>query len=446
MVYSKAFYRPNIFFVIFILLLSPLLSFTPVVSAANNLISNPSAEIGNADTWSKNGWGTNNSIYTIESEGQDGGKSLKVTIDSYESGDSRWSFKDVAVMPNTRYTFSGYYKSSVAIEVDMESSLTTGVKNYAWLGDLPASPTSWSQVTYTITTAENTGFVNMYLPIFSVGWVQVDNFLLTSIDSLPVVVPNPNPTPVTPPLPISPIPTPIPAPTPIPTPSTNGFSRPIVSIDFDDGWKNSYTNGFSVLNEFGYRGSANIVTDTAQNPSRYNNQYMNATEIITLRDQGHKIGSHSATHANLVGLNDGQLQNEIANSKFYLEGLLGQPVNYFVTPFCSYNGIVTSYVQQFYTTGMRNCDYDINTKSNFNPYNIKSLPILNTTTLVEIQNILSETKKNNDWLVFMYHEVKPSNGVYSVTQATLRSQMQAIKDSGIVVLPSDEALVEISSQ
>jgi peptidoglycan/xylan/chitin deacetylase (PgdA/CDA1 family) len=440
MMYSKAFFRRSIFFVISFFLMTSTLIFTPKVSASINLISNPSAETGVPTDWFKNSWGTNTAVYTVESDAQDGTKSLKVTMDSYSNGDARWSFKDVPVNPNTQYTFSAYYKSNVPVEVDIDSTLNNGTHKYNWLGDLQASPDTWTQISYSIITATDASTLNIYLPIFSVGWVQVDSVSLTAASDL-VVTPAPNPTPVIP----APAPTPPPIP-PTPIPVTNGFSRPLISIDFDDGWKNAYKNGFPVLNEFGFKGSAMVVTDTTQNPARYNNLYMNANDVIALRDQGHKIGSHTVTHANLAYINETELQSEIINSKYYLEGLLGQSVNYIVTPFCSYNSTVTSLVQQYYSVGMRNCDTNVNTKVNFDKYNVKSLPILNTTTLGELQSIINTAKQNNQWLVLMYHDVKPGTAAYSVTQATLRSQMQAIKDSGIVVIPSEDAIAEIIAQ
>lgn len=428
MVYSKAFFKLNIFFIISFLFIASFLNISTNVSASTNLISNPSAESGPPTDWSKNSWGNNTPIYTVENNGQEGSRSLKVTLNTYTSGDARWSFKDIPVTPNTQYTFSASYKSSVPVEVDMDTTLISGDHSYTWLGDLPVSPNNWTQISYTFTTAANSKSINIYLPIFSVGWVQTDNYSLTTNT-------------VTPPSPI-----PVPTPTPIPDPVPNGFNRPLISIDFDDGWKNAYKNGFPVLNEFGFKGSAMVVTDTIQNPGRYNNLYMNSTEVVNLKNQGHKIGSHSATHVNLVDLNDGQLQSEVVNSKIYLESLLGQPINYFVTPFCSYNEEATDYIKQHYTIGMRNCDSNANTKANFNQYNVNSFPILSTTSLAELQEAISAAKQNNQWLVLMYHEVKPGNSTYSITKANLRSHMQAIKDSGIAVVPSEDAIIEINGQ
>jgi peptidoglycan/xylan/chitin deacetylase (PgdA/CDA1 family) len=426
--YYKAFQKPVFFFIVFGFLLTSFGLFSPQAQAATNLISNPSVEVGTPTDWSKVGWGTNNPVFTLENNGQDGTKSLKVTMNSYSNGDARWSFKDVAVSPNTKYTFSAYYKSNVQLEVDIDSTLTSNSHTYDWLGDIPASPTNWTLVTYTFTTASNAKSVNVFFPIDKVGWIQTDNYSLSTDSTTPP--PNPNPTPT---------------PTPTPVPS-NAFKRPLISIDFDDGWRNAYTSGFPVMNEFGFKGSALIVTDTAKNPANYGNLYMTPTQIVDLKNQGHKIASHSVTHASLVSLNSTQLRNEVVNSKTYLEGLTGQPITYFATPFCDYNATVTNLVKQYYSSGMRNCGDTTNEKPSFDKYNINSFPVLKRTTLTEIKNAINTAKQNNQWLVLMYHEVKSSTDEYSVSQATLRSHLQAIKDSGVAVLPSQDALAEIATQ
>jgi peptidoglycan/xylan/chitin deacetylase (PgdA/CDA1 family) len=314
----------------------------------------------------------------------------------------------------------------VNVEVDMDTTSTSGVHDYSWLGDLGPSETTWQQVTYNFTTSSTASTVNIYLAVFSVGWVQSDNYSLTAnTDTPPVVTPPP-----------------IVSPPPVTT-SPNGFKRALISLDFDDGWKSAYTAGFPIVNQFGFKASAMIITNTTQNPAEYNNEYMTAADVIALRNQGHKIGSHTATHSDLTLVGSAQLRSEIVNSKLYLEGLLGQSVNYFVTPYCSYNSAISTLVSQYYTIGMRNCDDIINTKDNFYKYNVKSLPVLTSTPLSEIKDAINTAKANNQWLVLMYHEIKNGGDDYSITASTLQSHMQAIKDSGVVVIPSEDAVLEI---
>jgi peptidoglycan/xylan/chitin deacetylase (PgdA/CDA1 family) len=55
-------------------------------------------------------------------------------------------------------------------------------------------------------------------------------------------------------------------------------------------------------------------------------------ELRRLSDLGFEIGCHSMTHAYLSDLDDAGLQREIAESKVYLERVLGKPVEHFSCP------------------------------------------------------------------------------------------------------------------
>ena len=84
-----------------------------------NLISNLSFEEGSSG-WTQNKWGDNNANFTIENNGQDGFKSGKVEMTSYNSGDARWSYSPVNVAPNTEYETGFFYKSNVNSYVLMD--------------------------------------------------------------------------------------------------------------------------------------------------------------------------------------------------------------------------------------------------------------------------------------------------------------------------------------
>jgi peptidoglycan/xylan/chitin deacetylase (PgdA/CDA1 family) len=388
--------------------------------AAPNLISNPSVETLSGTSpldWSKVKWGTNNVTYTVPNEGQNGSKSVKVQMNSRTSGDARWQHKAVTVTPNTDYSFSVAYKSNVASEIDIQTTLTNNTNTYTYLDSISPSPTTWATKTVAFKTDASAKVVSIYLPLSAVGFIQSDSYSLTQSGVTP----------------------------PPPTPS-NKFTRPIISIDFDDGWKNAYTAGFPVLDEFGFKGTQNVITDTIDNVQGYGDSYMTSVQIKDLANRGHRIGSHSQTHPSLTTLNSTQLNNEVVGSKTKLEQITGQSINYFVTPYCDYNPTVVALVKTKYSQGMRNCDEPINYKVGYDKYNLHSFIIFKTTTLTEVQNVIDEVKANNGWVIFMYHEVAPSGDDYSLPAAQLRQQLQLMKNSGVTVLPAPDALNEVNPQ
>ncbi|NJS41356.1 polysaccharide deacetylase family protein [Candidatus Gracilibacteria bacterium] len=385
------------------------------VPSGDNLIANNSFEAGNDLGWNNVSWGSNRPTYTIQSNvAADGDYSAQLIMTEYTNGDARWAFANVEVEPNTEYQFSLFYKSNVPVSINMDTTKINGSHQYTWHGNL-SSVSNWTKAEFNFVTAANDSRVNIYIPINSNGIVQTDNYYLKKVTTNP------------------------------PQPSGD-FDRALVSIDFDDGWTSAYTKGFSVLDEFGYKGTAGITTNYVRDQSIYNGTYMTPDMVLDLNNRGHSIASHTLDHANLTTLSAGEVDRQLRESKEYLENLLGESVNYFITPYCSINSSITNIAKTYYPTGIRNCDSYYNTASNFDQYNVKSFPIFKTTTNQEIADALDTAKNNKQWLVLMYHEVNNSGNQYAVTQSKLREQMQLIKDRNLNVVTSESAINEILRQ
>jgi len=67
--------------------------------------------------------------------------------------------------------------------------------------------------------------------------------------------------------------------------------------------------------------------------------YLLPTQIKVLADKGFEIGSHSLTHSLFTAdyMNESQINFELKQSKIYLEGITGKPVNSFCFPSGYYN-------------------------------------------------------------------------------------------------------------
>lgn len=128
----------------------------PTNAVGTNLIQNPSLEqVSPNDAtlalgWSKDNWGTNTPVFTYLTTGQDGVRSGKVQITAYTSGDAKWSFAHVPVVPGTMYQFSEYYQSDVTTELVIEYKNTNNVFSYVSLGNVPAAA-GWTSVSKSFT-------------------------------------------------------------------------------------------------------------------------------------------------------------------------------------------------------------------------------------------------------------------------------------------------------
>lgn len=237
-------------------------------------------------------------------------------------------------------------------------------------------------------------------------------------------------------------------PTTTSTPATHApFSRPLVSFEFDDGWQSAYKYGLPVMKSFGFTPTMYIITDTAQHNADYGvGTYMTPAQIQDWVAQDGDIGAHTVDHADLTTLTLAQAQAEMVNSNAYLmNGLLGESPALFATPYCASNTMVTNLARQYYQ-GMRNCDDPTNKPESWDQYNIHSISIENSTTLTDIQAILADTIASNGWTVLAFHEVgtpiDPTDPTYTVSIAQLTAIAQAVKDSGVTVVSSQQGLNE----
>jgi peptidoglycan/xylan/chitin deacetylase (PgdA/CDA1 family) len=151
-------------------------------TSGSNLIMNGSAETGsgNAATgWSTDSWGGTKATFTRPSGGaEDGSFSLLTTITTAGSGDAKW-YPDVVTVPaSTSCTYSDFYKSSLANEIDIMDS--TG-NNTLFTKQGLAAETAWTPASFTFTTSASTTQIIIY-HLFTPkkgATIQLDNAVLT---------------------------------------------------------------------------------------------------------------------------------------------------------------------------------------------------------------------------------------------------------------------------
>lgn len=102
--------------------------------------------------------------------------------------------------------------------------------------------------------------------------------------------------------------------------------RPIV-ITFDDGYADAYMAAYPILKKYNFSATFYIITGQVGQSER-----MTSGQIIDLYKNGMNIGSHTVSHLNLPSLPADELQRQLADSKQYLEQLLGHKIYDFCYP------------------------------------------------------------------------------------------------------------------
>lgn len=115
--------------------------------------------------------------------------------------------------------------------------------------------------------------------------------------------------------------------------------RPII-ITFDDGYIETHTLAFPLLQEFGMRAVLFVLGDRKITRSYWDLDLglpdvplMSAHQILEMHAAGHEIGSHSMTHSRLPLLSEQDAWEEISRSRILLEILINAPVRSFAYPY-----------------------------------------------------------------------------------------------------------------
>ena len=211
----------------------------------------------------------------------------------------------------------------------------------------------------------------------------------------------------------------------------------LVSLFFDDGWKNQYDVAFPILLKHGFKASFAIITDYIGTGEGVW-EYMSLREIKELANHGMDIAAHTKTHPDLTKLTDEQMREEIFGSKEQLTNL-GFKVRTFVYPYNAWNDTVVSYVKEAgyvcARAGWPEQPFDLESAQPIARYHINPYCITNQ-TLNEFKEIVANATPNRV-VVLTYHHISDEVEEWSTPVKNFAQQMRYLKEAGftVVLLP-----------
>ena len=109
----------------------------------------------------------------------------------------------------------------------------------------------------------------------------------------------------------------------------------LVSITFDDGFRDFYTRAFPVLSRYGYSATMFLPTAYIGEASREfkGSECLSWGEVRELRKAGVEFGSHTVTHPQLRSVSVDQMRDEVGRSKDEIEQKIGERIETFAYPF-----------------------------------------------------------------------------------------------------------------
>jgi peptidoglycan/xylan/chitin deacetylase (PgdA/CDA1 family) len=391
--------------------------------AGPNLLANPDLEAadgtGNSPAWwTPSTWNTvppaTQPKFTWSNDAHSGEHSVRIDVSNYTDGDSKWVPDLVPVKGNTYYNFSDWYKSDRSSAVSVYYVLSTdpdqdhGHWSNLFSGIAPAS--DWTQYKTGFTMPANAIKAQFVHFIAGNGYLETDDYSLTEQASPP------------------------------------GWSKPMISLTFDDGSQGFWDNARQPLIDKGFKTTQYVPTaGLTSNP--HDPFLMTKDEISTLASEGNEIGGHSVTHPFLTQVSDAQLQSELVDSKQVLEAIPGVgTVHNFAYPYGDYDARVISAEEAAGYRSGRSVEEGYNSKLDLEPYDIRVQNMTPNTSLDQFKSWVDYAKAHNYWLVIVYHEVQPDSvprcanlptdpdpclGDYDTTVTSFQSQLDYISSSGL---------------
>jgi peptidoglycan/xylan/chitin deacetylase (PgdA/CDA1 family) len=228
-------------------------------------------------------------------------------------------------------------------------------------------------------------------------------------------------------------------------------SPTVVSLTFDDGSVDHYTQARPLLNAHGMAGTFYV------NSGRLgSSNYMTQAQATTLAGEGHEIAGHTISHADLATLSAADQRIQICDDRTALLGM-GFAVKNFAYPFgsanavsqqttidCGYNsargvgGLVSP-------TGCGSCPYAETVPPANATYVATPASIKTTTTLDQLKGLVTQAEDHaGGWVPLVLHHVCDSCGEeYAITPATLTAFLDWLQPraaAGTVVRTVDQVI------
>jgi len=147
-----------------------------------------------------------------------------------------------------------------------------------------------------------------------------------------------------------------------------------IIITFDDGHYSNYHVALPILLKYKFKAIFFIIA------SRINQPYhLSEDQIIDMANKGMEIASHGLTHKYLLHMDHNEIWHELLESKWILESVVKQSINYFAFPGGHYNENVLKLLKRAGYKGACSCLQGKNAIKT-NPFLLKRIEIRGNVT------------------------------------------------------------------
>ncbi|MFL5828978.1 MAG: polysaccharide deacetylase family protein, partial [Solirubrobacteraceae bacterium] len=247
----------------------------------------------------------------------------------------------------------------------------------------------------------------------------------------------------------------------LPTMASAAVPATTVTLTFDDGLADQYTNALPALNAHGLNGTFYVNSAHVANGS----QYLTWAQVQALAGAGNEIGGHTLDHPDLTTLDPNEAARQVCNDRVNLINQGLQPTD-FAYPFGANNATVQSIVRTCGYNSARalggivtpfdgacssGCPYaETNPPSNL--YAIKTPDsVVSSTSLSDLETLVTQAQSHGGgWVNVVFHDVCDSAcSSRSISPANFSSfldWLQSQQSSGGVAVKTTQQVVGGSFQ
>jgi peptidoglycan/xylan/chitin deacetylase (PgdA/CDA1 family) len=219
-------------------------------------------------------------------------------------------------------------------------------------------------------------------------------------------------------------------------------SAPLVSFTFDDVPDSAYTNGASILEQHGLRGTFYVASGILGSIDTHW-RLINRDQVRALHGRGHEIGCHTFSHVRVDRLDaDGMAQECRSNCAALRELTEGVEATNFCYPFGRASLPRKRELERRYDT-CRGIYEGINAGT----VDLAMLRVIElydrTLTRDKLRRVLRETRERNGWLIFYTHDVTDEPSWIGCSPRLLRTAIEAVQAENMRCLTIHDALAAI---
>ncbi|MBP9758764.1 polysaccharide deacetylase family protein, partial [Candidatus Dojkabacteria bacterium] len=167
---------------------------------------------------------------------------------------------------------------------------------------------------------------------------------------------------------------------------------------------------------------------------------VNAAQVLAMQAQGHEIGAHSNSHADLTLSTPTDLANEVDGSKTALENAGVNFISSFAYPYGNYNNaVIQALVNAGYEAG-RGAYPDGENYKDTNKYELRVVDVQLLTPVATVKTWIDQAIANKSWVILMYHQIDSGGDQYSTLPQNFQEIVNYAQSVGIMVVTNRQGV------